>query len=124
MKLLHIGLNIQEKEELVAFYQNILGFYPEYQFDLNSVLATKVFGIGRQVEVFLYSNKIIQLELFVYPEKIKQGFAHLCIEVNEIESIVEKCEHAGYPIRRIEHNDKPDTLFIRDKAGNIFELKN
>ena len=124
MKLLHIGLNIQGKEELVGFYQNILGFHPDYQFDLNPVLATNVFGIGRQAEVFIYKNDSIQLELFIYPEKINLGFTHICIEMNDREKIVKKCEQAGYPITRIERDDKPELLFIRDKAGNIFELKN
>lgn len=124
MKLLHVGLNIQDKDELLGFYENILGFYPEYQFELSPVLATKVFGIEKQAEVFLYNTESIQFELFVYPEKIKLGFAHICIEVNDREIIVQKCEQAGYPITRIQRDDKPDILFISDKAGNIFELKN
>lgn len=123
MKLNHIGLNIQGKEELVDFYQNILGFYLEHQFDLNPVLATKIFGLGKQPEVFLYKKENIHLELFVYSEKSTQGFAHICIEVTDREIIAKKCENAGYPITRIQRNDKPDILFIRDKAGNIFELK-
>ena len=32
IKLSHIGLNIRGKEELINFYQNILGFHSEYQF--------------------------------------------------------------------------------------------
>jgi len=124
MKIDHVGLNIQSEEEIVDFYQNILGFHFEYQFDLKLVLATKIFGIEKQPKVFLYNNENMQLELFVYPEKTKQGFAHICIEVIDREIIAKKCENAGYPpITRIQRNDKPDILFIRDKAGNIFELK-
>ena len=123
MKINHVGINIQSEEEIVDFYQNILGFHFEYQFDLKLVLATKIFDIEKQPKVFLYSNENIQLELFVYPEKTKQGFAHICIEVTDREIIAKKCENAGYPITRIKRNDKPDILFIRDKAGNIFELK-
>jgi len=123
MKLNHIGINIQRKEELVDFYQNILGFHLKYQFDLNPVMASKIFGVEKQAEVFLHSNKNIHLELFVYPEQSVQGFAHICIEVTDREIIARKCENAGYPITRIQRNDKPDILFIRNKAGNIFELK-
>jgi len=123
MKINHVGINIQSEEEIVDFYQNILGFHFEYQFDLKLVLATKVFDIEKQPKVFLYSNENIQLELFVYPEKTKQGFTHICIEVTDREIIAKKCEHVGYPITRIKRSDKPDILFIRDKAGNVFELK-
>lgn len=123
MKLNHVGLNIQGKEELVDFYQNILGFQPEHQFNLTPVLATKIFGIGKQVEVFLFKNDNLVLELFVYPGNTKQCFAHICIDVANREIIAKKCKNAGYPIKRIQRNDKPDILFVEDKAGNIFELK-
>ena len=123
MKLSHIGLNIQRKEELVDFYQNILGFYFEYQFALNTVFATKIFGVTKQPEVFLYKNENLYFELFVYPENTTMGFTHICIEVIDREKIAKKSENAGYPITRIQRNDKPDILFIKDKAGNIFELK-
>lgn len=124
VKLSHIGLNIQGKEELVDFYQNILGFHLEHRFDIKLSLATNIFGIRKQVEVFLYSNENMQLELFVYPKKTKLFFTHICIEVTDREIIAKKCEHAGYKVTRIKRNDKPDILFIRDKTGNIFELKN
>jgi catechol 2,3-dioxygenase-like lactoylglutathione lyase family enzyme len=124
IKLNHIALNIQSKEELVVFYQNILGFQLEHQFELNSVFASKIFEINKQPEVFHYKNENVCFELFVYPDKTSQDFAHICIEVIDRDIIAKKCEHAGYPVTRIKRNDKPDILFIRDKAGNIFELKN
>lgn len=123
MKLHHIGINIHEKEEGINFYQNILGFHLEYRFEIKPDLTTAIFGIEKPAEVFLYKNDSIQLELFVFPEKTKQGFTHICITVNDRENMVKKCELARYPLTRIERNDKPDILFIRDKTGNIFELK-
>lgn len=124
MKLNHIGINIQRKEDIVDFYQNILGFHFEHQFELKSSLAGKIFGMEKQTEVLLYKKENLQLELFVHSENTMQGFAHICIEVNDREKIAGKCEDAGYPITRIPRSDKPDLLFIRDKTGNIFELKN
>jgi len=124
MKLNHIGLNIQRKEDLVDFYQNILGFNLEYQFELNTVFASKIFGLDKQPEIFLYSKENLHLELFVYSGKTTLGFAHICMEVIDREIIAKKCEHANYPVIRIPRNDKPDILFIRDHAGNLFELKN
>jgi catechol 2,3-dioxygenase-like lactoylglutathione lyase family enzyme len=124
IKLNHIGLNIQSKTELVDFYQNILDLDFEYQFELNSDFASKIFGIEKQPEVFHYKNEHLSLELFVYPDNYRQVFAHICIEVTDREIIAEKCKNARYPVTRIERKDKPDILFIRDKAGNIFELKN
>ncbi|MBN1633880.1 MAG: VOC family protein [Ignavibacteria bacterium] len=124
MKLNHIGLNIQRKEEGVDFYQNILGFNLEHQFKLSPFLAEKIFCMGKRDEVFLYKKESLQFELFINSENTTPGFTHICIEVKDREKIVKKCENAGYPVTRIPRNDKPDILFIRDKAGNIFELKN
>jgi catechol 2,3-dioxygenase-like lactoylglutathione lyase family enzyme len=120
IKLNHIELNIQSKTELVDFYQNILRLKFEYQFELNSVSASKIFGIEKQLEIFHYKNEHLNLELFVYPDNPRQGFAQICIEVIDREIIAEKCENSGYLVTRIERNDKPNILFIRDRAANIF----
>jgi len=124
MKLTHIGLNVQSKEELVDFYQNILDFHLDYQFNLDSVLTNKIFGIREQIEIFLYTDENMKLELFVCPEPLKLGFSHICVEVTDRDMIVHKGKIAGYPVIRIERNNKPDMLFIRDKSGNVFELQN
>ena len=55
----------------------------------------------------------LHLELFVYSENAKTDFAHICIEVIDREIIAKKSENAGYPITRIQKNDKPDILFIK-----------
>jgi catechol 2,3-dioxygenase-like lactoylglutathione lyase family enzyme len=124
MKLKHIALNIKNKDELTDFYQNILGFYFAHQFELNTDFASKIFGIEKQIEVFVYSNGNIDLELFVYPDKTTQGFTHICVEMENCEIVAEKCKKAGYPIVRIERENKAALLFVMDKANNKFELKN
>lgn len=123
MKLNHIGLNIQSKTELLDFYQDILGLKFEYQFELTSDFASKIFGIDNQPEVFHYKNEHINLELFVNPDNSIHGYAHICIEVTDLKSIAAKCEQSGYPVIRIKRIDRHDILFIKDKTGNIFELK-
>ncbi len=124
MKLKHIALNIKNKDELTDFYQNILGFHLAHQFDLNADFASKIFGIEKQIEVFLYTNGKINFELFVYPEKTTQGFTHVCVEMEDCEIVAERAHKAGYSMVRIEREDKPALLFVMDKADNKFELKN
>jgi len=64
------------------------------------------------------------LELFVYAVAPGKGFPHICLEVTNREKIVTKCEQWHYPVLRTKRDDKPDLLFVQDKAGNLFELKN
>lgn len=125
MRLNHIALNIHDEQELNSFYQNILGFYPEYKFNLSIELATTIFGIQNQPAGYLYKHDNLVLELFIYSESFtRQGFTHICLEVEQRENIIERSEKAGYQTTRIPRDNKPDILFIRDKTGNIFELKN
>ena len=123
MKLHHIGLNIQSENEIEDFYQNILGFHFEYQFDLPEELVNNIFGLHKQITVFLYKREDILLELFVHTINADRGFSHICLEVKDRESIAAKCEKNGYQVIRIKRNDKADILFVKDKIENIFELK-
>ncbi len=123
MKLNHVGLNIQGKEELLDFYQNILGFHSEYQFELPAEMCDKIFGVNKQLKVYSYKRDDIFLELFVYPVKPLKSFSHICLELEDRESIATKCEQSKYQVIRIKRIDRPDILFVKDKAGNVFELK-
>ena len=124
MRLKHIALNIESIDELTDFYQNILGFHYAHQFELKADFASEIFGIKKQIEVFVYTNGNIDFELFVCPEKTNQGFTHVCVEMEDCEIIAERCKKAGYPIIRIPREDKPALLFVMDKTNNKFELKN
>jgi len=123
MRLNHVGLNIQSEEETVNFYQNILGFHFEYQFDMPAELGNNVFGVNKQLTVFLYRKENILLELFVHSVNCAKRIAHLCFEVKDRESIATQCEEGKYQVTRITRMGKADILFVKDKAGNIYELK-
>lgn len=124
MKLNHIALTIQNKEELVSFYQNILGFSLEYQFEIDATLSGTIFGIDKQVEVYRYSKDNLHFEFFIATEKTMPAFAHIGLDVEDREAMAEKCKKAGYEVTRMEREEKYDLIFVRDKAGNKFELKN
>ena len=68
MKLNHIALSIQNKEDLTDFYQNILGFHLEYQYEIDESLSSTIFDIEEPAEVFRYSKNNLHLELFVATE--------------------------------------------------------
>ena len=123
MKLNHVGLNIQSEEEIVNFYQNILGFHFEYQFDMPTELSHNIFGINKQLKVFLYKKGDALLELFVYSVNPNKRFSHLCFEVKDRESIAAKCEKSRCQVIRIKRIDRNDILFVKNVSGNIFELR-
>ncbi len=124
MKLNHIALSIQNKEEIIDFYQNILDFCFEYKYEIDETLSSTIFNIEKPVEVFKYSKNDLYFEFFITTEKTIPAFAHIGIELEDREVIMEKCKKAGYQVTRVERKEKHDLLFVSDKAGNKFELKN
>jgi len=122
MRLNHIGLNISAESEIDNFYTSILKFWPNRKFEITDVLSRKVFQRGSEGKVFTVRNADLVFELFLTEEKQITVFQHVCLEVNDREHMAEKAKAYGYPVVRIEREPN-DMLFIKDKAGNIFELK-
>jgi catechol 2,3-dioxygenase-like lactoylglutathione lyase family enzyme len=122
MKLHHIGLNIASPTEVEHFYTNILKCWPDKRFELSQPLAKQIFGQDQPAQVFTVRNASMVFELFLGPSGYTPVFQHLCVEVCDRDHIAEKAHAYGYPVIRIERDDY-DLLFIKDKAGNTFELK-
>ncbi len=123
MHLNHIGINIVDTGEIQHFYQDILGFYPERSFPINLEISKIFFDIKGETKAFIVKNKSLRLELFLYDKPINTGYAHLCVEVEDREETVRKSAANGYPVIRMKR-ESGDLLFVKDKAGNVFELKN
>ena len=122
MKLEHIAITVSEPADIKDFYLDILGMKEVKKFVLNKVLANKIFGINNETLVFLLQKEDIFLEVFVTPEQKKQSFEHICFAVNNREELVENCLRQNYECIRIER-DLFDLVFIKDRSGNIFEIK-
>lgn len=123
MRLVHIGLNISDKNELENFYGNILGFHRQYSFLIEQPLSVQIFGIGKQTEVSIYSRENIALELFLCSKRNELSYSHVCLDVENIDIIIKKCVQAGYKVITRQRGEKTYMVFIQDKTGNTFELK-
>ena len=126
MKLNHLALPIHDMEEIQNFYFNILGFKLEYEFSISPELSFKIFSVDKEINVNKISLNNIFIELFFVPRNSftrNNGFAHICLETKERESILIKARYAGYQETTIIRNNQPNLTFIKDKAGNLFEIK-
>ncbi len=123
MQLNHIGINIVDTDEIQHFYQEILGFYPERSFPISTEISRMFFGLNGETKAFIVKNNSLRLELFVYDKPLNTGYAHLCVEVEHREKTARKCAAIGYPVIRMKR-EQGDLIFVKDKAGNVFELKN
>lgn len=122
MKLNHIALSIEHPEDIDHFYSNILGMSKDRSFKLNSELAGRIFKIKRDTDVFLMRNQDVVLEIFLFPENKIKSFHHICISLKNRDEVVRKAIKNKYQVICIER-DRLDLIFIKDKSGNIFEIK-
>ncbi len=122
IKLEHIALSIGDGVEIKDFYENILGMSLKKEFTLSKDLSEKIFNISKETSVFLLEKEGLILELFLNQE-IKTGvYNHICLKVSDREGFVKKVKQKGYEYIHIKR-EKSDLIFIKDKSGNIFEIK-
>ena len=122
MKLEHVALSILDRNEIEGFYMEVLGMELVRSFSLNKVLAKDIFGMEEETEVFLVQKDNLQLELFLAPEKTDHACEHLCFATTHREELFEKAKRNSYRVFRQER-EFSDLVFIWDKSGNIFEVK-
>ena len=122
MKLEHIALNIADSQEVKNFYQNVLGMVEVRNYELGKDLAKQFFNIYENTSVYLMQKDDIVLELFVNGNFINHGFNHICIKVENREEVVSNAKNNFYKCVRRE-KEHFDQIFISDKSGNIFEIK-
>jgi len=118
----HIGITIKDKAEVENFYKNILGFELIKIFTISAFLSENIFNIEKDIEVALVDNKDFTIELFISKIDNKQNYEHICIMVENREQIIKKAQENRYPCIMIER-EPFDIVFIRDKTGNLFEIK-
>ncbi len=122
MKLEHVAITITDPAEIENFYHNILGMSEVSNFILEKDLVKRIFGIDKETSVFLLQKDELFLEIFLMPEQYKKNFEHVCISISNREKFIEKAAQNGYEYIRLIRK-YADLIFIKDKSGNIFEIK-
>lgn len=123
MKLNHIALDISNTIDIIEFYQNILGFNLEYKFELPEELSLNIFGIAKNLPVFFFKKDYLAFELFVCNDSVNKRIAHICLEMSDREQLISQCKEKDYKVKNIKRDNKPNLLFVWDKSGNCFEIK-
>jgi catechol 2,3-dioxygenase-like lactoylglutathione lyase family enzyme len=119
----HIGITITDPIEIEDFYKELLGLELEREFMLSKELNQKIFGFYEDVPVYLLKNGDVNLEIFVTQLPSRKNYTHLCVELENREAFVEIAKQKGYRTVVLERSERPDLIFVRDKFGNLFEIK-
>ncbi|HCL00582.1 MAG TPA: hypothetical protein DHW42_10835 [Candidatus Marinimicrobia bacterium] len=122
MNFQHLGLTVAEESDIREFYQDILKMDIQREFTLNRRQARQIFNEDRDIKIVVGTIGDLSVELFMADEKCKTVCEHVCISVADRQAVIDACQANNFPITIIER--KPfDIVFIRDKTGNLFEIK-
>ncbi len=122
MELWHVALQIKDIREVENFYEKLLGFEVQYEFEIDSETAHQIFGIDKPLPVVKMQKDEVFLELFVDSQPVKMRYQHLCIAVEAPEKLAKQCSKRGYQVISKER-ERGMLYFINDATGNMFELK-
>jgi catechol 2,3-dioxygenase-like lactoylglutathione lyase family enzyme len=117
----HVALTYENRKEAEIFFKKILGLELSKSFTLSEKLTNDLFGIKEEIEVDVYSNKSSYFEIFFSNKKKMHFFDHTCIKVSNKEDFIKKCKDYKIDPLFIKKGEKT-LLFVRDFAGNLFEI--
>lgn len=117
----HVGLQVFENDVL-PFYEEVLGMVSTRAFMLNEEESGKIFGIRRSVTVISGKLGDAEIELFVHASTPEPTYNHVCIHTFHAEQLYKKAEERGYRVYK-RKGHVGITFFVSDSNGNIFEVK-
>lgn len=118
----HVALQYPSKEQAEIFFTKILGLPLLKSFTLSKDLANQIFGINEEVTAYAYADGNTYFEIFITDKKSKPGYEHTCIEIKNKDEFVERCKKHGIEPIFVKKGERT-LLFVRDYAGNLFEIK-
>ena len=120
-KITHIALTYENKKDAEIFFNKILGLKLTKSFTLSEKLTENLFGVKEEIEVDVYSNDSSNFEIFYSKRKNIHFFDHTCIKLSNKEDFIKKCKDNKINPIFIKKGIKT-LLFVRDFAGNLFEI--
>jgi catechol 2,3-dioxygenase-like lactoylglutathione lyase family enzyme len=124
MRLHHVAVVCSSQENADRFYDGVLGLQKIKTSPLSEELAGQIFDIAQRCQIMLYSGETFAVEVFVptSPPGKRAPFGHLCLEVENREKFLGRCQEMALPVKRIEKGGSFLT-FVQDYDGNLFEIK-
>lgn len=113
----HICFLVKDLDKSIEFYQGKLGFSHAFDF---------IDDKGKRFGVYLHINGRTFFEMFVadaVAPKEKQSYAHMCLEVDDINSTVKDLRAKGVEVSDPKMgSDNSWQAWLKDPDGNPIEL--
>lgn len=124
MVLRHVGLRCGSEENSDRFYKDLLGLEKSRTKTLPAFLSKSIFNLDAELDIINYLNEDLHFEIFITDRSkdSSRQIEHLCLEIDDLNYFLNKCNALGVEVAQIPKGDKTLT-FIRDFDGNLFEIK-
>ena len=130
-KINHIAIVVENIDEALGFWRDQFGLDLDHVEDVPSQSSKVAFMPVGEGEVELVQPTDMETGLGKYLEKRGEGMHHLCIEVDDIESMLADLKAKGVRLIDEEPHDLPGRrmAFIHPKASNgvlveLYEIVN
>jgi catechol 2,3-dioxygenase-like lactoylglutathione lyase family enzyme len=124
MKALHYGLACSSEDTADRFYEKFLGLKKSEPKNIPAALCQPLFGISSDLTVINYAGGGVHFEIFIHPSPRPScgSPTHVCLEVETLDTFIERGQAMGVPVIRVAKGDGWIT-FIQDYDGNLLEIK-
>ena len=125
MRISHVALVSGSEEKANRFYKEALGLKELRSAVIPAGLSKSLFGINREFKVVDFGNEEMKFEVFIANgerEVPSKKLDHVCLEVENREVLLKKCEEMGFEVLRVPKGDSL-VIFLKDAAHNLFEIK-
>lgn len=118
----HVALQYSDRKKAEIFFNKILKLPLQKTFTINKDLSNSIFGIEEEAIIDVYSNDDCYFEIFITKKTTKYNYEHISIEISNKDEFVNRCKKYVVQTNFIKKGEKT-LLFIKDFAGNLFEIK-
>lgn len=126
MKIEHIAVASNSESDSDDFFMELLKLEKTRTFIVPSKLMENFFGTSKEQKVVRYSNDKVSFEVFITEDESRtlDQFTHSCLVIEDRDELIQKAKQKQFEVIKVEREGSSIYyLFIKDKFGNLYEIK-
>ncbi len=126
MKIEHLAVSSNSEEDSDNFFIKLLGLKKLRSFVVSSDLMEQFFKVKNENKVIRYGNEGVSVEVFITDDKSKalDKFTHMCLVIEDRAKLIDTARQMNYEVIKVPRkNSDVFYLFLKDKFGNLYEIK-
>lgn len=126
MKIDHIAVGSNSKQDADKFFVEFLGLKKTRSFIVSTDLMEQFFGVKKEQQIERYGNNDVSFEVFITndDQKTNDIFTHSCLLLENRDVFAEKALSLGFSVIKVPRKESEGYyLFIKDSFHNLYEIR-